>query len=79
MNDGMGLRRMQEVISRITKRQAEDVVYWYARCRGVSRLGVFRTQLEAWESVMASDGTGPKPEATVWCEPIVQKPKGKIR
>ena len=42
-------------------------VYWYARCRGVARMGTFKTQLEAWEAVIGLDGT-PAPEATVWCE-----------
>lgn len=46
---------------------AEELVYWYSRCKGVSRMGTFRTQLEAWESVMSLDGT-PAPEAAVWCE-----------
>ncbi len=45
----------------------EEAVYWYARCNGVSRMGTYKTQLEAWEAVMSVDGT-PAPGATVWCE-----------
>ncbi len=44
-----------------------EEVYWYARARDVSRMGTFKTQLEAWEAVMSMDGT-PAPEAAVWCE-----------
>ena len=44
-----------------------EPVYWYARARGIARMGTFKTQLEAWEAVMTVDGT-PAPEATVWCE-----------
>ena len=52
-------------------------VYWYARARGIARMGTFATQLEAWEAVISLDGT-PAPEATVWCERKVQRLKSTL-
>ena len=48
-------------------RKTPGPITWYARARGVARMGGYATQLDAWNALRGHDGL-PVPEATVWCE-----------
>ena len=40
---------------------------WYARGKGIARIGPYYSQARAWKAVRSEDGN-PMLEAIVWCE-----------
>lgn len=47
------------------KAQKAQPIQYFARCEGISCMGPFDTEFQAWQAVMATNGL-PVPGAIVW-------------